>query len=260
MAENTKISWCDRTENAWIGCSKQHTGCKNCFAESMSNNRFTGNLYNEIVWGENAKRYRVKGFFKNLNAAQRKAKIKGVKETVFVGSMMDIFEDSKPLLNPLGEFCTTDDLRQELFNRITIGAYKNLIFLFLTKRPRSIREMLPDEWYYSWENVWFGTSISDQETTKYAYQLRNSLRFQNLFLSIEPQIGNIEDICLDGISWVIQGGESGPKKRPFDISWAYKMKEICQFYGVPYFFKQIDKVQPIPKDLLIQEFPIQLKP
>lgn len=250
LGKNVGIEWCDATVNLWWGCAKVHTGCKNCYAEYLSETRYGNNL-----WGEKAPRKRIKSAFRDLNKYQKNAEKEGVKVKVFVGSMMDIFEDSKPLNNPTEEFKTTDDLRQELFKRITNGDYDNIIFLFLTKRPRNTWEMIPEDWSHGWSNVWFGTSVSDQETVKYAYQLRNALRHQNLFLSVEPQVGHIEHIELAGIDWVIQGGESGNKKRPFVLEWAYKMKEICSFYEVPYFFKQIDKIQSIPNDLKIREFP-----
>ena len=250
MAENSKIEWCDHTVNLWWGCSKVHTGCKNCYAEYFSDTRYKNNL-----WGEDKKRKRIKSAFKDLDKYQKQAEKLGIKYKIFIGSMMDIFEESKSLTNPIFHYETTDDLRKELFKRITNGRYNNLIFLFLTKRPQNIWKMIPDECTHYWDSVWFGTSVSDEETIKYAYDLKNYLPFQNLFLSIEPQIKNIKHIDLRGIDWVIQGGESGSKKRPFNIDWAYKMKEICKFYGVPYFFKQINKVQPIPDDLLIKELP-----
>jgi len=250
MAQNSKIEWCDHTVNLWWGCAKVHTGCKNCYAEYFSDVRYKNDL-----WGENKSRKRIKSAFKDLDKYQNKAAQLGIKYKIFIGSMMDIFEDSKELINPTDEFKDTGDLRIELFSRINMGCYQNLIFLFLTKRPRNIWKMIPDNWGHGIENVWFGTSVSDEETVRYADQLQNSLYYQNLFLSIEPQIDLIESIELKNIDWVIQGGESGSKKRSFNIEWAYKMKEICQFYGVPYFFKQIDKIQLIPEDLLIKEFP-----
>lgn len=87
---------------------------------------------------------------------------------------------------------------------------------------------------------------------------------KNRFLSIEPQIGSIGKSVetleiIKSVDWVIQGGESGPGKRPFDISWAKEMAKLCRDANTPYFFKQIDKVQSIPEELMIREFPQQLK-
>jgi len=249
MAENSKIEWCDHTINLWWGCTKVHTGCKNCYAETLSKR------FDNDIWGNDKNRKRIKSAFIDLDRYQNIAEKKGVKFKIFIGSMMDIFEDNFPLNNPTEQFESTQDLRKELFKRITQYKYDNLIFLFLTKRPRNIWKMIPEDWSHGWFNVWFGTSISDEETSKYSDQLQNSLKYQNLFLSIEPQVGIIQNVNLSGIDWVIQGGESGAKKRPFNIEWAYKMKEICEYYEVPYLFKQIDKIQSIPEDLNIRQFP-----
>ena len=268
MAKDSKIEWTDHTINLWWGCAKVHAGCKNCYAEFQSDKMKRGLQGGGNLWGENAPRRLIKSAFKDLGKYQEEASKSGKRAKIFVGSMMDIFEDSKPVTTIKKEIVSvftesgerqaeTGDFRTELFDRITAGLYKDLIFLFLTKRPENISKMIPEAWSHGFPNVWFGTSVSNVETIKYAEKLRTSLEFQNLFLSIEPQVGEIKlgDINLKGIDWVIQGGESGSNKRPFDISWAYQMKDICSFYGVPYFFKQIDKIQAIPDDLMIREFP-----
>jgi protein gp37 len=255
MAENSKIEWCDHTVNLWWGCSKVHTGCKNCYAEYLSDTRYKNNL-----WGANSDRKRIKSAFNDLDRYQKEAAEKGITYRIFIGSMMDIFEEDKKLINPSTVF-NTGSLRWHLFNKIKNGNYNNLVFLFLTKRPENIGFFIPVEWFDGKNviskpnNVWFGTSISNQETANiYTNRLRVYAPL-NLFLSIEPQVGDIYGLDLRGIKWVIQGGESGHNKRPFDIQWAYSMKEHCANNNVPYFFKQIDKVQPIPDDLKIQQFP-----
>lgn len=252
MAENSKIEWCDHTVNLWWGCSKVHTGCKNCYAERLSNR------YNNDIWGEDKPRKVIKSAFPDLDKYQHQAKKDNKSVKVFMGSMMDIFEDSKPLLNtPKGDIIDeTKYLRMEIFTRISEGFYNNLIFLFLTKRPESIFDLVSHRWNVRQpKNVWFGTSISDEDTKYNANILSRSVT-GNKFLSIEPQVGNIDNLDLSNIDWVIQGGESGPNKRPFDIKWAYRMRDICKEQNTPYFFKQIDKIQPIPEDLMIKEYPI----
>lgn len=252
MAENSKIEWCDHTVNLWWGCSKVHTGCKNCYAEYFSDTRYKKNL-----WGEKQPRQRIKSSFNDLDKYQKQANSENKILKIFCGSMMDIFEDNKNLINPTEEFENISDLRFKLFQKISKGDYDNLVFLFLTKRPENISLHIPVSWINNApKNVWFGTSISNQET---ANIYRNELikyKGNNLFLSIEPQIDNIYSIDLQHINWVIQGGESGHKKRLFEISWAYKMKQFCEHTNTPYFFKQIDKIQEIPNDLLIRQFPI----
>jgi len=249
MAENSKIEWTDHTVNLWWGCSKVHTGCKNCYAERLSNR------YGNDIWGEKVSRKRIKSAFNDLAKYQSKAEKANTLVKVFIGSMMDVFEDSKDVLNPKIRSENTGRLRTHLFANIEAGYYPNLIFLFLTKRPDNIIDYILNKWIETPpKNVWFGTSVSNQETVKSAESLR-LVSNSNLFLSIEPQIGVIDNIDLTGIDWVIQGGESGNKKRPFDINWAYRMKEICKEQNIPFFFKQIDKIQKIPNDLTKREFP-----
>ena len=132
------------------------------------------------------------------------------------------------------------------------------MFLLLTKRPSNINKYIPDAWKVTPpRNVMFGTSPVNQATA-------NTLITQLLevkgkkFLSVEPQL---DEVTLTpwlknkSIHWVIQGGESGPKKRPFKTDWARKLRDECKATNTPYFFKQIDKVQPILADLMIRQFP-----
>lgn len=247
MAENSKIEWTDHTVNLWWGCAKVHTGCKNCYAETLSNR------WGNDIWGENKQRKLVKSAFTDLAKYQKQAENENKLAKVFVGSMMDIFEEPKEVINSGGQF--TSALRDRLFLEISEGKYSNLIFLFLTKRPENIVYLIPYQWINNTpKNVWFGTSVSNQETVKYSERLR-LVSSSNLFLSIEPQIELVNEINLNGIDWVIQGGESGHNKRPFNIDWAYKMRDMCKEQNTPYFFKQIDKRKPIPDDLMIREFP-----
>lgn len=248
MAENSKIEWCDHTVNLWWGCAKVHTGCKNCYAEHLSDTRYKNNL-----WGENNLRKRIKSWESDLEKYQKEALANNTKYKIFCGSMMDIFEDTKGLQNPTSYFRDTQDLREYLFYHIEKGKFDNLIFLFLTKRPENVAKHFPHGYP---KNVWIGASVSDQVTYNTSASILETLNTKNLFLSVEPQVGNIEiGVSAFSIAWIIQGGESGPKKRLFNLKWAYTMKSRCQAARVAYFFKQIDKVQPIPEDLQIREFP-----
>lgn len=251
MAENTKIEWAHHTDNLWWGCSKVHTGCKNCYAEAFSDEYLKNSL-----WGKQSSRRRIKSAFPDLDKYQKKAKADKTYYRVFCGSMMDIFEESKELENPTEDLLTTGDLRNKLFNKISEGDYNNLVFLFLTKRPENITYHAPADWLSSPpSNVWFGTSISDQDTSDRYVEILSRYKNNNLFLSIEPQIGPIHKIDLTHIRWVIQGGESGRNRRKFNLQWAYDMRDMCRG-RVPYFFKQIDGVSPIPDDIKIREIPV----
>ena len=264
MATNSKIEWTDHTVNLWWGCSKVHTGCKNCYAEYLSDVR-----YKKGLWGENAERRRIKSAFSDLDKYQAEAQRTGTRPKIFIGSMMDILEDSKPLANPGYHCMTTGDLRDELLRRIYFGKYNDLIFLFLTKRPENIEQIMPytADFNVSFQmimelrNVWTGISISDQATADKYVPYFSGLR-GNLFLSVEPLVGPIENLHLNHfaedfttIRWVIVGGESGTNRRPFDPFWALQIKTQCdsQWQPVPFFFKQIDKVRDKDHQELLSE-------
>ena len=44
---------------------------------------------------------------------------------------------------------------------------------------------------------------------------------------------------LQGMHWVIVGGESGPHARPMEPEWARSIRDQCQVAGVPFFLKQL---------------------
>lgn len=277
MAQNSKIEWTHHTANLWHGCTKVHEGCDNCYAETLSKR------WGNDIWGNDKPRKEIKSVWNDLAKYQKLAAEAGEMHRVFVGSMMDIFEKPMPLIDSKGveQTISTGYLRHEFFKRIDEGDYPNLMFLLLTKRASNINKYIPDSWKERPpSNVMFGTSPVNQETFhKLVGQLCEVNG--NKFLSVEPQLDFIDittENCMWGkvygdtskgrgiggqtitsdpspINWIIQGGESGHHKRPFNLEWAYRLKEQCEILNIPYFFKQIDKVQPIPEDLLVREFP-----
>lgn len=280
MAQDSKIEWTHHTANLWHGCTKVHEGCDNCYAETLSKR------WGNDVWGNDKPRKEIKSVWNDLAKYQKLAAQAGEVHRVFVGSMMDIFEKPMMLIDSKGVELMEDTgyLRKMLFENISNDCYPNLMFLFLTKRPSNINKYIPERWKENPpENVMFGTSPVNQETAQKLITQLLQVKGKR-FLSVEPQLDKIDLIEIkqtisDGyfgdclgyyhkpynsgerlpeypkIDWVIQGGESGHHKRPFNLDWAYFMKEQCDAAGVPYFFKQIDKIQPIPEDLMIRQFP-----
>lgn len=254
MAENSGIEWTNHTGNIFWGCCSVHSGCDNCYA------RIIAIRIGRDLWGIDVPRMLVKSIWSDLERYQRLAQEAGEMHRVFVGSMMDIFEKPIPVVNAKGEkqYYNTDFLRNRLFTEITLNKYPNLMFLLLTKRPSNINKYIPPKWLSDPpSNVMFGTSPVNQAT---ANALINKLVKVNgkRFLSVEPQL---EDLTLipwlqkGEIDWVIQGGESGHHRRPFDLAWGRKLKAECEQTNTPFFFKQVDKVIPIPEDLMVRQFP-----
>jgi len=254
MANKSTIEWTDHTANLWWGCTEVHEGCANCYAFTLA--RRWGN----DIWGNDKPRKKINSVWNDLLKFQRAAKKANEIHKVFVGSMMDIFEKSMPLIDSNGILLEqkTGDLRTTFFDNISNGMYPNLMFLMLTKRPSNINKYIPVAWKTNPpENVMFGTSPVNQATS---FTLIEQLLNVNgkRFLSVEPQLDNISLLpwlTTGEIHWVIQGGESGPSRRPFDTDWGRNLKLECQATNTPYFFKQIDKVKQIPVDLQIREFP-----
>jgi len=203
----------------------------------------------------------IKGVWDDLAKYQRLAAAAGEVHRVFVGSMMDIAEKPQLLINRdgsavinAGSPVDTRYLLDRFLNEV-VPACPNLLYLFLSKRPGNYTKIVPTSWLTNPPaNVMYGTSIVQRSQLDTLLKQLKRVPGRR-FLSLEPQLENIPNIDLSGIDWVIQGGESGPKRRPFDTDWARAMKYQCQVQNVPYFFKQIDKIQPIPDDLQIRQFP-----
>jgi protein gp37 len=120
------------------------------------------------------------------------------------------------------------------------------VFQILTKRAELLHLLPPLP-----GNVWIGVSVERQD---FAYRL-DHLRAVDAsvrFVSAEPLLGPL-DLDLSGIGWLIAGGESGPRRRPIDLSWLRSLREQCAVASVPFHLKQIDKVAPIPPDLMIRD-------
>lgn len=274
MAENSKIEWTDDTANLWWGCTKVHRGCDNCYAEYQSDKMKRGLKNGGNLWGPDAPRREIKSVWTDLIKFQKQAEKDGTTRRVFVGSMFDIFEKPMPVVdinNNVNQNANTGNLRFQLFYLIDRGDFPNLTFLFLTKRPSNINKYIFESWKIDPpKNVWFGTSVVDQQTANNLIPQLLKVK-GNKFLSIEPQLDAInlwESGAFEGyfrndpenrINWVINGGESGPGRRPYNLDWARSLRDECAKVNVPFFFKQIDKVidkrDGIPVDLQIRQTP-----
>lgn len=267
MAENSKIEWTHHTANLWWGCTKVHSGCDHCYAETLSKR------WDFKVWGNDNPRREINSVWKDLHRFQKLAAAKGEIHRVFVGSMMDIFEKSMPLQKPtmVGKVIAheTGMIRSYFFEEI-IPNSPNLLFLLLTKRPSNINKYIPESWKANPpKNVLFGTSPANQETADILIPQLLQVN-GGKFLSCEPLLGAIDmskylcehfiketgpetnvffcDKCgahdndknlyLEYIDWIIVGGESGHNARPMHRKWVQDIRRQCENAAVPFFFKQ----------------------
>ncbi|MDP2948362.1 MAG: phage Gp37/Gp68 family protein [Chloroflexota bacterium] len=211
MAQPSSIEWTEATWNPVTGCSKVSPGCAHCYAETFAE-RFRG------VPGHPYER----GFDLQLRAERLEQPLKWTQpRMIFVNSMSDLFHEDVP-----GEFI-------ESVLGIMAEAHWHT-FQVLTKRSDRLAQLAPR---LSWpDNVWMGVSVENQRWADRIEDLRK-VPAKVRFLSCEPLLGPLE-LDLEGISWVIVGGESGARARPIDPQWVRQIREQCEEAGVAFFFKQ----------------------
>lgn len=212
MAGGSKIEWTEATWNPVTGCSKISEGCRFCYAERMA--------FRLQAMG---KPQYQNGFQPTMQPAALDAPRSWRKpRVVFVNSMSDLFHEKVDTSFIAKVFGVMNECDQHTFQ-------------VLTKRPdRALA--ISDKLTWT-SNIWLGVSVENQEMTgriKLLQQIPAALRF----LSVEPLIGRISRLPLQGIGWVIVGGESGPGARPMNPDWVREIRNKCQKANVPFFFKQ----------------------
>jgi protein gp37 len=217
MAEHSHIEWTDATWNPVRGCTKISPGCKHCYAETFAE-RFRG------VKGHPYEQ----GFDLRLVPGKLGEPLRWrAPKMIFVNSMSDLFHDRVP-----------DDYIVAVA-RVMVAA-KWHTYQVLTKRAERLRALLNTKLKFAakQEHIWWGVSVEDK---KYGVPRIAHLRKANAavrFLSVEPLLEDIGKIELNGIAWVIVGGESGPGARPLEKEWVVSLRDQCKRGGVAFFFKQ----------------------
>lgn len=222
--ESSAISWCDHTFNPWLDCVQVSAGCRHCYAETL----VTGRMGRPELWGPAATTPRQRTSLANWQQPerwQRRVQATGGRPRAFCASLADVFEPH-PQLVPL---------RQALWD--LIRRCPDLDWQLLTKRPAHILSLLLPDWSEGWPHVWLGVSIEDRRVAHRA-ELLKAVPARVRFVSYEPALGPLDDLPLDGLHWVIYGGESGPRHRLDDVQWVRTMRVQCQAAGVAFWFKQ----------------------
>ena len=208
----TKIEWTEETWNPITGCTKCSAGCEHCYAatfakrlQAMGNRRYL-NGFNVTVHEDL--------FDKPLQWVQSKM--------IFVNSMSDLFHADVP-----------DDVILRLFD--TMNRATQHTFQVLTKRAERMAALSPQ---INWtDNIWLGVSV-ENEASIYRAELLKQTGAHVKFISAEPLLESISGIDLDGIDWLIVGGESGAGCRPMKEEWVIELRDLAQATRVPFFFKQ----------------------
>jgi protein gp37 len=212
MASKSAIEWTGATWNPVTGCTKISPGCLNCYAERMT------------------RRLRAMGqpnYAKGFSVATHEHVLElplnwKTPQLVFVNSMSDLFHKSVPVEFILRVF--------DVMNRADWHTYQ-----ILTKRSDRLLELDPQLPWSS--HIWMGVSVEDEKRAFRLDHLRQT-RAHVKFASMEPLLGPCPDLHLNGIDWIIVGGESGPGARPVAEEWVVDIRDQCSVSGVPFFFKQ----------------------
>jgi len=211
MAQSS-IEWTESTWNPVTGCDKVSPGCKFCYAEVMSRRL--------KAMGQ---RNYANGFRLTPQPHMLDRPLKWKKpRVIFVNSMSDLFHDDVPL-----------DYIRRVFDVMRQADWHQ--FQVLTKRGERLEAVAAE---LQWPpNVWMGVSVERCDYVDRIDHLRATDAAVK-FLSLEPLLGPLESLDLEGIDWVIVGGESGRRPRPIDARWVRDIRDQCHRARVPFFFKQ----------------------
>lgn len=216
MSQHSEIEWTDATWNPTTGCTKISPGCLNCYAERFAE-RFRG------VRGHP---YEA-GFDLMLRPERLEQPLKWTSpKKIFVNSMSDLFHKKVP-----------SNFVDQVFDTMERADWH--VFQVLTKRSSRLRNYINKRYAAqpAPPHIWLGVSIEDGERKsrlKHLQDANASIRF----LSVEPLVGPVGHLDLAGISWVIVGGESGPRHRSLKPEWVRSLRDQCLVADVAFFFKQ----------------------
>jgi protein gp37 len=220
MAQSTSIEWTrdaaggeGATWNPVTGCGKVSPGCAHCYAEAFAE-RFRGvpghpyqQGFDLRLWPERLE----------LPLRWRRPRL------IFANSMSDLFHEEVP-----------DAFVHQVF--AVMERASRHTFQVLTKRHERLAELAP---HLPWPpNVWMGVSIENRRFVHRADHLRQ-VPAAVRFISAEPLLGALEGLRLDGIDWLIAGGESGHRARPLELAWVRELIARCRAAGVACFVKQL---------------------
>jgi protein gp37 len=227
MTRTTNIEWTNHTWVPWAGCDVVSPGCTNCYAMRLAG-RLQGRVpaYAGTVRQSKAGPVWTGVVNRASDTAFYKPRAMKTPALFFISSMSDFFHEEVP-----------DEWRLEAL--AIMKECRRHIFQILTKRTETALAFFGRHQQHPAPNVWMGASVESQ-----AYHFRADdllgIDARVRFLSIEPLLApvTLRDDVLEGLHWVIVGGESGPGARPCKAEWVTRLMWQCTEAGVPFFFKQ----------------------
>lgn len=217
MSATSTIEWTDATWNPVRGCTKISPGCAHCYAETFAE-RFRGVKGHPYEQGFDLRIVPEKLSDPLLWTSPK---------TVFVNSMSDLFQKDVP-----------DSYVEQVARVMQLANWHT--YQVLTKRPDRMRDMLKGSLSFAAElpHIWWGTSVENRKHGVPRIQVLRDAPARLRFLSVEPLLEDLGELDLQGIHWVIVGGESGAGARPLQEEWVTSIRDQCDKAGVKFFFKQ----------------------
>jgi protein gp37 len=209
----SKIEWTEQTWNPVTGCTKISPGCKHCYAERMA-----------LRLQAMAAPGYARGFELTLHEDRLDQPLERKKPAVyFVGSMADLFHEDVP---------------DAFIDRVLAVAHRTPrhTYLMLTKRAARLPDFFASR--PAQGNVWLGVTVEDRRYGLPRIEHLRQVAARVRFLSVEPLLEDLGPMNLEGIHWVIVGGESGPDARPMREAWALAVRDRCRATGTAFLFKQ----------------------
>ncbi len=217
MSIQSGIEWTDATWNPVRGCTKISPGCKHCYAETFAE-RFRGVKNHPYEQG-----FDLRMVPEKLGEPLRWR----CPKMIFVNSMSDLFHDAVPE----DYICGVAEV---------MVAARWHTYQVLTKRSERLQHLLASKLNFAADqpHIWWGVSVEDRKYGLPRVRDLQRTRAAVRFLSVEPLLEDLGEVNLDGLDWVIVGGESGPGARPMKKEWVVSMRDQCKGAEVPFFFKQ----------------------
>jgi len=261
MADKTSISWTNATWNPVTGCTKVSSACKHCFAERDWTRlahlpAYAGRSFTDVACHP-----------ERLDQPLRWKRPR----MIFVNSMSDVFHEDVPdeFIDQI--FAVMALCKQHTFQVLTKRPERMLAYLTRLGKSAKLLDAAARTLGYTFEfqgiylvswpipNVWLGVSVEDQETADARIPLLLASPAAVRWISAEPLLGsiNIEKYLLstydkashdvqmlpgltrdDKLDWIVCGGESGARSRPMHLDWARSLRDQCDEFSTPFFFKQ----------------------
>ena len=215
---NTTIEWTEHTWNPVTGCTQISPGCDNCYAKRIT---------------EQSKKVYPKGFEITLRPHRLDEPVKWRKPSfIFVNSMSDLFHRDIP-----------SDYLTMIWHIMCRADWH--IYQILTKRPHRMAHIVSSRGLPTPPHIWLGVSVENQTFGDNRIPPLLSIPAQVRWLSCEPLLGPLNlTPYLPHLQWVVDGGESGPRRRPANPDWFRSIRDQCKAANIPYFHKQGNTFRP----------------